>query len=352
MNSMIDLRSDTVTKPTKEMLAYMMQAEVGDDVFTEDPTVNKLEQQLASMFSKEAALFCPSGTMSNQIALRIHTQPGDEVICDIHAHIYHYETGGMAVHSGIQPKLINTTDGILYPEIIEPQVNTDADWLTKTSLIVIENTCNRAGGTYYSLDNIKNIYHLSRNKNLKLHIDGARIFNAIVENDYTAADVGAYCDTISVCLSKGLGAPVGSLLVGSKEDIKKARRIRKQMGGGMRQVGILAAAGRYALKYHITDLKRDHLNAKKIYDVLRNVRYVKHIKPVHTNIIIFELMADINPLKLEEKLKEKGVRVSSFGKHIIRMVTHRDITNEMMDRLLFVLREIEKDHEKDIILNK
>lgn len=340
MNTIIDVRSDTVTKPSTEMLAYMMNAEVGDDVFKEDPTVNQLENYVAEMFGKEAALFCPSGTMSNQIALRIHTQPGDEVICDIHSHIYHYETGGMAVHSGIQPKLIITTDGILYPELIEPQINPEADWLTRTSLIVIENTCNRAGGTYYSLENIKNIFELSRKKNLKLHIDGARIFNAIVENNYTTKDIGKYCDTISVCLSKGLGAPVGTILAGNKKDIAKARRIRKQMGGGMRQAGILAAAGLYALQHHINDLKRDHTNAKKIYNVLSQCEYVESIKPVFTNIVIFDLKKNISPAMFEKKLFENNIRISTFGKHTIRMVTHRDISDEMMNKLLKTLKTV------------
>lgn len=337
---MIDLRSDTVTKPTQEMLEYMLQAKVGDDVFGEDPTVNELESYAAQLFGKEAALFCPSGTMSNQIALRLHTQPGDEVICDIHSHIYHYETGGMAVHSGIQPKLINTLDGILFPEMIEHNINPYADWLTRTSLVVLENTCNRAGGTYYTLENIKNIYELTRKHQLKLHIDGARIFNAIVENNYTAKDIGHYCDTISVCLSKGLGAPVGTLLIGTKDDIKKARRIRKQMGGGMRQAGILAAAGLYALKYHIQNLKKDHQKAKIIEETLKQLDFIDSIKPVYTNIIIFELKKTINPAYFEQKLLENNIRISAFGKHTIRMVTHRDITDNMLEQVIQVLKHL------------
>lgn len=340
MKAIIDLRSDTVTCPTSAMREYMMQAQVGDDVFNEDPTVNELEHYAADLFGKEASLFCPSGTMSNQIALRIHTEPGDEVICDSHSHIYHYETGGMAVHSGVQPKLIITQNGIINARQVEETINPAADWLTKTSLVVIENTCNRAGGTFYTLEDIKEIYNLTRKYHLKLHIDGARIFNAIVENDYTAKDIGNYCDTISVCLSKGLGAPVGTLLIGNKETIKKARRIRKQMGGGMRQAGILAAAGLYALKYHIQDLKRDHINAKRIYDVLKNNRYVENIKPVDTNIILFELKKEIDPVKFENQLLEKGIRISTFGKRVVRMVTHRDIDDSMMDKLIERLNNI------------
>lgn len=346
MHRWIDLRSDTVTRPTLEMLEYMMKAEVGDDVFGEDPTINELQRYAADMFGKENALFCPSGTMSNQIAIRLHTQPGDEVICDIHSHIYHYETGGMAVHSGVQPKLIVTDNGIITAAQIEPLINPYADWLTRTSLVVIENTCNRAGGTYYDLKTIKEIFDLTRKYSLKLHIDGARIFNAIVENDYTTKDIGKYCDTVSVCLSKGLGAPVGTLLIGSKEDIFKARRIRKQMGGGMRQAGILAAAGLYALKHHIDDLKIDHIKAKRLYDVLKNCDYVKSIKPVYTNIVIFELKDDVNPLAFEQKLLEESVKISSFGKHVVRMVTHRDVTEEDINKVVEVLNELEK---KDIV---
>lgn len=341
MQPVIDLRSDTVTRPTPEMLRYMMQAPVGDDVFEEDPTVNELQNYAAALFGKEASLFCPSGTMSNQIALKLHTEPGDEVICDIHSHIYHYETGGMAVHSGIQPKLIHTEDGILSASLIEQSINPYADWLTKSSLVVIENTCNRAGGTYYQLETIKEIFELTRRYNMKLHIDGARIFNAIVENTYTTRDIGRYCDTISVCLSKGLGAPVGTLLIGDKETIKRARRIRKQMGGGMRQAGILAAAGIFALKNHIQDLKKDHIHAKKIYNALRECSYVVSIKPVFTNIIIFELKNNIHPLKFEQRLLEENIKIATYGKRVIRMVTHRDVNEEMVNRVIEVLKSIE-----------
>lgn len=336
----IDLRSDTVTQPSEEMRKYMMQAEVGDDVFGEDPSVKALEEYAAQLFGKESALFCASGTMSNQIALQLHSKPGDEVICDIHSHIYQYEGGGMAIHAGIQPKLVHTTNGIIPPESIEPLINPEADWLTHTSLIVIENTCNRAGGTYYELSTIKDIYHIAQKNQLKLHIDGARIFNAITETKYTTQDIGNYCDTISVCLSKGLGAPVGSLLIGNKNDIKKARRIRKQMGGGMRQIGILAAAGLFALKYHIKDLKRDHLNAKKLYYTLTQCSFVENIKEPATNIIIFELKKEINPIAFENILLNHHIKISTFGKHTIRMVTHRDISDDMINIVSDTLSKI------------
>lgn len=335
------MRSDTVTKPDRNMLEFMIQAPVGDDVFGEDPTVKELEEYAADLFNKEAGLFCPSGTMSNQIALRLHTQPGDEVICDFHSHIYHYETGGMAVHSGVQPKLIHTKDGILYPEMIEPLINPEADWLTRTSLVVLENTCNRAGGTYYTLDNIQNIYQLTRKYELKLHIDGARIFNAIVENTYTSKDIGSCCDTISVCLSKGLGAPAGTLLLGSREDIRRARKIRKQMGGGMRQAGILAVAGLYALKNNVPHLKKDNEKAKKIAGVLQEMSYVKRLFPAPTNIIIFEISDTISMDEFENKLLKKKIRVARFGKQTVRMVTHRDISDEMTEFIIKTLRNPE-----------
>ncbi len=336
----IDLRSDTVTKPSKEMLEMMMHAQVGDDVFNEDPTINQLEAMAADMFNKEAALFCTSGTMSNQIALKLHTQPGDEVICDIHSHIYHYETGGMAVHSGIQPKLINTPNGILTPNLLKDTINPYADWLTQTSLISIENTVNRAGGTYYTLQQLQNIYSFAQNNNLKTHIDGARIFNAITETNYTPKEIGKCCNTISVCLSKGLGAPVGSLLIGSKEEIKKARRIRKQMGGGMRQAGILAAAGIFALKYNIKKLKEDHQKAKMLFDTIKSLPYVKECKPVYTNIIIFTLNDNINPHDFEAALLEQNIRISAFGKRTLRMVTHLDISHDDIIYTTDILKNI------------
>ena len=289
---MIDLRSDTVTKPCKEMLSAMMNAELGDDVFNEDPTTNELEKYVADLFGKEAALFCPSGTMTNQIAIKVHTQAGDELLCDVNSHIYNYEGGGISFNSGVQAKLITGNEGRLSAELIEPCINGNFDWLSNTSLVCLENTVNRAGGSYYSSHQIKPIYDLCQAQGLKLHLDGARIFNALIESNDSPKEIGQYFDSISVCLSKGLGAPVGSLLVGKKEFIKKARRIRKVFGGGMRQSGILAAAGLFALKNNVQRLKEDHLRAKALEKILLTMPYVDSVLPVYTNIIIFNLKKD------------------------------------------------------------
>ena len=260
----IDLRSDTVTKPNKAMMDAMMSAEVGDDVFNEDPTVLKLEQKLANMFGHEAGLFCPSGTMTNQIAINVHTKPGDEVICDVNSHIYNYEGGGVAKNSGVQAKLLIGDRGRLKLDQIKDNINASYDWLTRTGLVELENTVNKAGGSYYTLKDIKGISEFCRASNIKLHLDGARIFNALVETKESAKDHGALFDSVSVCLSKGLGTPSGSVLLGNTEFIRQSRRVRKVFGGGMRQVGFLAAAGIYALDHNIERLTEDHKRAKHI----------------------------------------------------------------------------------------
>ena len=337
----IDLRSDTVTKPCKEMLSAMMNAELGDDVFNEDPTTNELEKYVADLFGKEAALFCPSGTMTNQIAIKVHTQAGDELLCDVNSHIYNYEGGGISFNSGVQAKLITGNEGRLSAELIEPCINGNFDWLSNTSLVCLENTVNRAGGSYYSSHQIKPIYDLCQAQGLKLHLDGARIFNALIESNDSPKQIGQYFDSISVCLSKGLGAPVGSLLVGKKEFIKKARRIRKVFGGGMRQSGILAAAGLFALKNNVQRLKEDHLRAKALEKILLTMPYVDSVLPVYTNIIIFNLKKDkISGLDFEKKLLDENIRISSFGKQTIRMVTHLNFTEEMLTKTIEILNKI------------
>lgn len=337
----IDLRSDTVTRPTKEMLDAMMQAKVGDDVFNEDPTINALEVFTAKMFGKEAGLFCPSGTMTNQIAIKIHTQPGDELLCDVNSHIYNYEGGGISFNSGVQAKLIQGNEGRLSADQIEPLINADLDWLTRTSLVSLENTVNRAGGSYYTLAQVKPIRELCKNKGLALHLDGARIFNALEETKESPLDVGNHFDTVSVCLSKGLGAPVGSLLLGTKEHIKKARKYRKVFGGGMRQAGFLAAAGLFALKNNVTRLTEDHKKAKVLESALKECSFVESILPVYTNIVIF----NVDPKKysgesFEKKLAENNIRIAAFGKQTVRMVTHLDFTDEMLDRTVKVLKSL------------
>lgn len=336
---LIDLRSDTVTRPGKEMLAAMMSAAVGDDVFKEDPTVMELEKFTAKLFGKEAALFCPSGTMTNQIAIKVHTQPGDEVICDVNSHIFNYEGGGISFNSGVQARLINGNEGRLSAEMIESCINGDFDWLTTSKLVSLENTVNRAGGSYYTLAQIKPIQELCKQNNLKLHLDGARIFNALCETGESPSEVGSHFDSISVCLSKGLGAPVGSLLLGDADFIKKARRVRKVFGGGMRQAGFLAAAGLYALKNNVTRLKEDHKKAKKIEELLRQLPYVESILPVYTNIVIFNLKKEMMTGDVfEKKLAEQDIKVSSFGKQTIRFVSHLDFTDDMLERTVTVLK--------------
>lgn len=337
----IDLRSDTVTKPGKAMLDAMFSAPVGDDVFSEDPTITELEVYAANLFGKEAALFCPSGTMTNQIAIKVHTEPGNEVICDVNSHIYNYEGGGISFNSGVQAKLLQGQEGRLSAELIEPAINGDFDWLTNTRLVSLENTVNRAGGSYYTLEQIKPIYALCQAKNLKLHLDGARIFNALTESGESTRETGKYFDSISICLSKGLGAPVGSLLLGDKEFIKKARRIRKVFGGGMRQAGFLAAAGLYALKQNVERLKEDHLRAKKLEACLLTLPYVESVLPVYTNIVIFNLKKEvISGEDFEKKLREKNIKISAFGKQTIRMVTHLDFTEDMLETSLNVLKSL------------
>ncbi|MDI1353721.1 MAG: GntG family PLP-dependent aldolase [bacterium] len=336
---MIDLRSDTVTRPTAHMLETMLRAKVGDDVFGEDPTISELENYTATLFGKEAGLFCPSGTMTNQIAIKVHTQPGDELICDVNSHIYNYEGGGISFNSGVQAKLLHGNEGRLSAELIEPAINGNFDWLTRTSLVSLENTVNRAGGSYYRIEQIKPIYDLCKSRNLKLHLDGARIFNALEETKDKPTDIGNYFDTISVCLSKGLGAPVGSLLLGDAKSIQHARRIRKVFGGGMRQAGFLAAAGLYALKNNVKRLKEDHQKAKALEGGLKELELVESILPVYTNIVIFNLKKELmTGDTFEKKLAEKKIRVSAFGKQTIRLVTHLDFTDEMLVETLRALK--------------
>lgn len=336
----IDLRSDTVTKPSKAMLEAMLTAPLGDDVFNEDPTVNQLEEIAAGLFDKEAALFCPSGTMTNQIAIKTHTQPMDEVICDKLSHIYKYETGGWAHHSGVSIKLVDGDRGRFTPEDIAKNIQPDFDWLPHTSLVVAENTVNAGGGSIYSLQQLKLLSETCKANNLKFHIDGARIFNAIAESDYNASDVGALADSISVCLSKGLGAPVGSILIGNKAFIKKARRIRKVMGGGMRQAGIIAAAGIFALKYNVDRIKEDHTKAKKIGKALNNCNYVEEVFPPESNILIFSLKEQISGVNFLEQLASHNIKAIAFGPQQIRFVTHLDFTSEMCEIVIEKLKQI------------
>jgi len=327
----IDLRSDTVTRPTPGMLKFMFDAKVGDDVFKEDPSINELEAKAAAIFGKEAGLYCPSGTMTNQVAIKVHTQPGDEVMCDVTAHIFNYEGGGMAFNSGVQAKLINGDHGRYTAAQLTEALHPEADWLPRTSLVAIENTSNRGGGSYYQLKNVKEIAEVCRANKLSLHMDGARIFNALTETGEEPKDWGKICDSISVCFSKGLGAPVGSVLLGSADFIKKARRVRKLLGGGTRQGGYLAAAAIYALDHNIKRLKDDHKRAKHIAGLLKGKSFIADMYPVETNIIIFNLKNDMPADKLVGMFKKDDILVSLMGKQAIRMVTHLDFTDAMLE---------------------
>ena len=336
----IDLRSDTVTRPTPGMLDAMFKAEVGDDVFSEDPTINTLEERAAKMFGKEAGLFCPSGTMTNQIAINVLTKPGDEVVCDYTSHIYQYEGGGIARNSGVQAKLLTGDRGRISATQVEESINQIFDWLTRTKLVSIENTVNKAGGSFYTLKQMKDLSEVCNRNGLLMHLDGARIFNAVIEAEYTPAQIGPLFNSISVCMSKGLGAPAGSLLLGTKDFIREARRARKVFGGGMRQAGYFAAAGLYALDNHIDRLKEDHRRAKVLAEAISKLPYIKELLPVETNILIFTLHDAIPLDYFMEILNDNGIQCAIFGKQTVRFVTHLDIDDNMIDKTISVLKKI------------
>ncbi|MCH6234768.1 threonine aldolase family protein [Cognataquiflexum rubidum] len=326
----IDLRSDTLTKPTQGMLEAMWSAQVGDDVFGEDPTVNALEQKLADMFGMEAGLFCPSGTMTNQIAIRLHTWAQTELICHKFSHIYLYEGGGIMSNSHASVKLLDGEYGKISPSDIADAINPDDVHAPETTLVSLENTMNKGGGSIYTLEEIQPIRTLCEKHGIKLHLDGARIFNALVVTGESPKAWGAMFETISVCLSKGLGCPVGSVLLGSKEDIKRARKVRKSFGGGMRQAGFLAAAGIYALDNQIKRLADDHYRAKKLGQILEQHPMVSEVFPVVTNIVIARLKG-ITPAEMLQKLDAVGIKAVRFGKDQIRFVTHLDFGDEGLE---------------------
>lgn len=335
----VDLRSDTVTRPTPAMLDAMFSARVGDDVFGEDETINELEAKVASMFGMEDGIFCPSGTMTNQIAIKCFTYPLDELIADQTAHVYRYEGGGIAFNSGVSTRLLNGYRGILTAEMIEPEINADNVHHPHTSLVVLENTVNKGGGSCYTLEQIKPIAELSQKRGLKLHLDGARIFNALSYTGDSAVDYGKYFDGISVCLSKGLGAPVGSVFLADKETIKYARRVRKVFGGGMRQAGFLAAAGIYALDHHVERLKIDHTHANILTDELGKCGWVANVLPQETNIVLFDTVEPASCVL--QKLAENGIKALSTDSHRIRFVLHLDIHPEQVEHTVNVLRNLE-----------
>lgn len=341
MIQITDLRSDTVTKPSPAMLQAMFSAPVGDDVYGEDPTVNALEAKAAALFGMEAALFCPSGTMTNQIAIKAHTAPLTEVICDVTSHIYQYEGGGIAFNSLASVALVHGERGKITPQQVASHIRPlDNIHFPETRLVSLENTSNKGGGAFYTLAEIAAISEVCKHHHLALHLDGARVFNALAASGDDAKAYGLYFDSISVCLSKGLGAPVGSVLLGSKEFIKKGRRIRKVLGGGMRQAGILAAAGIYALDNNVERLQQDHRKAKALEEALLQANYVESILPVDTNIVIFKLNDKYTDAAFVEALAKQGILASSFGPQMIRFVTHLDVTDEMQQHLLEVLHAL------------
>ncbi len=335
MSEWIDLRSDTLTRPTQGMMEAMFQAKVGDDVYGEDPTVNELQEYVADLFGKEAALFCPSGTMCNQIAIRIQTRPQDQVICDQWAHVYLYEGGGIAANSHCSVKLLAGNRGRLNASQVQGAINPEDVHFPRTSLVALENTSNKGGGSCYPLADIVAIRELCDKHGLSLHLDGARVFNALVAQGHTPQQMGEHFDTLSICLSKGLGAPVGSLLLGSESLISEALRVRKMFGGGMRQAGYLAAAGLYALQNQVSRLSDDHRRAQAIGMALLDCPWVAEVLPVETNIVVFQPdPKHVSRAELVSLLADAHIKVSAFGENYVRMVTHLDLSESQIERII------------------
>ncbi|QNR23144.1 threonine aldolase family protein [Croceimicrobium hydrocarbonivorans] len=340
---MIDLRSDTFTKPLPAMQKAMWAAEVGDDVFGEDPTINKLEAKAAEMFGMEAAVFCPSGTMTNQIAIKTHTVPGQEVICHEYSHVYNYEGGGIAFNSACQVRPLRGPKGKLEAAEVAASLQNPLDHHAATSrLVVLENTSNKGGGACYDLETIDAIREITSAKGLGLHLDGARLWNALVATGQKASDYGRRFDSISVCLSKGLGCPVGSLLLGSKDFIHEARFIRKKLGGAMRQAGYLAAAGIYALDHHIDRLAEDHEKARRLAQALEASGWVEPIETIETNILIFNLKPEKSIEQFNQHLRQAGILHIDMGQGKQRFVTHHDVSMEMTERTCAVIADLNK----------
>jgi threonine aldolase len=340
---MIDFRSDTVTRPTSGMLKAMFAAKVGDDVLGDDPTVNALETKAATMFGMEAALFCASGTMANQVAIKAHTQPGDEVICHKLSHVYYYEGGGIAMNSGASVCLLEGEQGRITAADVAAHINPANDpHRPLTRLVSVENTMNKGGGSIYDFNELIAIGKVCRENGLKFHLDGARLFNALVETGETPADYGQLFDSISICISKGLGAPVGSVLIGDKDFIRRARRIRKVFGGGMRQAGYLAAACIYALDNHVERLRDDHRKAKKLESILKSLSIVNEVIPVQTNLVFFSLKPEMPAAKFLQTLRDNDIHALALAPQEVRFVTHLDVTDEMMVKVESVLRAMEK----------
>jgi threonine aldolase len=339
----IDLRSDTVTRPTPAMLDYMIHAEVGDDVLGDDPTVMALEAKMAAMFGKEDAIFCPSGTMTNQIAVKTHTQPGNEIICDVTSHVYKFEGGGIAFNSGCSVKLIHGDQGRIKPaQVLECLNPPDNVHYPLSRLVVAENTSNIGGGSIYDFQDLAGISEICLQHGLAFHLDGARLFNVLAETGEKPEKYGKLFDSVSICFSKGLGAPVGSVLIGDRDFIVKARRIRKVFGGGMRQSGYLAAAAMYAIDHNADRLKDDHRRAKELSSSLKSMNYIKEVVPAQTNIVIVRLNEKYSQADFLNLLNEKGLWAVGFGKDMIRFVTHMDFTEEMLTGAVEIFKSLSR----------
>ena len=334
----IDLRSDTVTKPTVEMMEAIMRAKTGDDVFREDPTAKRLEEKMAVLFGMDEALYFPTGSMSNQAAIKLHTQPGEQLICDSWAHIYNYEAGGAAFNSGVSCKLINGDRGMINAEQVESSINPpDFYHSPLTSLVCLENTTNKGGGACYDFDEIVNIKKVCDKHDLGLHLDGARLMNAIVAKKEDPKEYGKIFDSISICLSKGLGAPLGTVLLGNKDLMRNAVRIRKIFGGAMRQIGFMAAAGLYGIEHLVDRMAEDHKKASEIAKVLEQQEYIKRVEKTETNIVIFYLNEIVTEDKYLSDMHKKNIKISNMGQGKLRIVTHYDYTQEMHEIFLEIL---------------
>jgi len=337
----INLISDTITRPSPEMLAFMMKAEVGDDVFGADPTVIELQNKIASLFGMEAALFFPSGTMANQTAIKLHTQPAEQLICDKWSHVYNYESGGASFHSGVSCKLIDGHRGMFKAEQLKEVIHDPEQYyLPLSSLVVVENTTNKGGGACWDFEELEKIEKVCRQNNLSYHLDGARLFNALVAKNEKPRQYGKLFDSISICLSKGLGAPIGSLLLSSKENIHKAIRIRKLFGGGMRQVGYLAAAGIYALEHHVDRLQEDHQRARAIGKALESSDWIDVVEAIETNIVIFQIKKGLEENAFVEALRKQNILIISMGEGKLRIVTHLDFTDEMLSKVIEAIHSL------------
>ncbi|MCH8533711.1 MAG: aminotransferase class I/II-fold pyridoxal phosphate-dependent enzyme [Flavobacteriaceae bacterium] len=335
MKNNIDLRSDTVTQPSPGMMEAIMNAKVGDDVYKEDPSVNELEKYVADFFGMDEALYFPTGSMANQAAIKLHTQPAEQLICDHYGHVYNYEGGGVSFNSGVSCKLIEGFRGKINATQVEAAINPpDFYHSPKTSLVCLENTTNKGGGACYELSEIKAIREVCNRHNLGLHLDGARIANALVYKKQDPKDFGQLFDTITICLSKGLGAPMGTVLAGNKKHMQNAMRVRKVLGGGMRQVGFMAAAGLYGLKHQMKNLETDHLKAKEIEKTLNQLDFISKVDKVETNIVIFYLKDNKQENKFMKYLQDHAIQISQMGEGKLRVVTHLDYTHEMHNRFL------------------